>query len=185
ARSAHPPRPHPRNERRQLSPQTEQATPAPDVTPASGQLATVLTAGKVRCSPCSRYCAWLRSSHPLRCAPWLGGCRSGRESRFIDRTGKLSLDVTELTGAPPSISACDVFFLRPPMQFLSGVDRVPRITSQPRQFAVSSAFRVGGLVSCHSRPARAAVACQAVATQALHNRRCRRRALLPDQLRRN
>src|SRR5262249_17870539 len=101
ARSAHPPRPHPRNERRQLSPQTEQATTAADVTPASGQLATVLTAGKVRCSPCSRYCAWLCSSHPLRCAPWLGGCRSGRESRLIDRTGKLSLDVTALNRATP------------------------------------------------------------------------------------
>src|SRR5215471_7307905 len=33
ARSAHPPRPHPRNEWRQLSPQTEQATPAADVNP--------------------------------------------------------------------------------------------------------------------------------------------------------
>jgi Mu transposase-like protein len=33
ARSADPPRPHPRNERRQLSPQAEQATPASDVKP--------------------------------------------------------------------------------------------------------------------------------------------------------
>ena len=41
------------------------------------------------------------------------GSRSGRESRLIDRTGKLSLDVTELNH--PSISACDVFLLRPPM----------------------------------------------------------------------
>src|SRR6266436_2708444 len=23
-------------------------------------------------TPCSRCCAWLRSSHPLRCAPWPG-----------------------------------------------------------------------------------------------------------------
>src|SRR5262249_45161568 len=127
ARSAHPPRPNPRNERRQLSPQTEQATPAPDVNPAGDQLATVLTAGKVRGSPCSGYCAWLCSSHPLRCAPWLGRCRSGRESRLIDRTGKLSLDVTELNRATPPISACDVFLLRPPMQFLSGVDTVRSI----------------------------------------------------------
>src|SRR6516225_1423893 len=84
-----------------LSAQTEQATPAPDINPAGGQLATVLTAGKVRCSPCSRCCAWLCSSHPLRCAPWLGRCRSGRESWLIDRTGKLSLDVTELNRATP------------------------------------------------------------------------------------
>ena len=40
--------------------------------PAGDQSATVLAAGKVRCSPCSRCCAWLRSSHPLRCAPWTG-----------------------------------------------------------------------------------------------------------------
>src|SRR5438128_10269427 len=33
ARSADTPRPHPRNERRQLPAQTEQATPAPDVKP--------------------------------------------------------------------------------------------------------------------------------------------------------
>ena len=33
ARPTDPPRPHPRNERRQLSPQTEQATPASDVKP--------------------------------------------------------------------------------------------------------------------------------------------------------
>jgi len=33
ARPVDPPRPYPRNERRQLSPQTEQATPAPDVKP--------------------------------------------------------------------------------------------------------------------------------------------------------
>src|ERR1700757_2915628 len=103
-------------------PQTEQATPAADVTPASAQLATVLTAGKVRCSPCSRCCAWLCSSHPLRCAPWLGGCRSGRESRFIDRTGKLSLDVTDLTSASPPPRPVILFSSGPPMQFLSGVD---------------------------------------------------------------
>src|SRR5216684_9317749 len=45
--------------------------------PAGGQPATVLTTGKVRCSPCSRCCAWLRSSHPLRCAPWPGRCQVG------------------------------------------------------------------------------------------------------------
>jgi len=26
--------------------------------------------------------------NPLRCAPWLGSARSGRESRLADRTGK-------------------------------------------------------------------------------------------------
>jgi hypothetical protein len=41
------------------------------------------------------------------------------------------------------------------------------------------------LVSCRSRPAGAAVGCQAFATPALHNRCCRRRALLPDQRRIN
>src|SRR4029077_17016307 len=51
--------------------------------PAGGQPATVLTPGKVRCSPCSRCCAWLCSSHPLRCAPWQGDARSGRESRLL------------------------------------------------------------------------------------------------------
>ena len=59
--------------------------------PTGAQHATVLTAGKVRCSPCSRCCAWLRSSHPLRCAPSPAVARSGRESRLIDRTGKLRL----------------------------------------------------------------------------------------------
>ena len=33
----------------------------------------------------------LRSSHPLRCAPRRGIARSGRESRFADRTRKLDL----------------------------------------------------------------------------------------------
>ena len=50
---------------------------------ACGQLATVLTAGKVRCSPCSRYCAWLCSSHPLRCAPWDAG-RDGKAGSLIE-----------------------------------------------------------------------------------------------------
>ena len=26
--------------------------------------------------------------NPLRCAPWIGRARSGRESRLVDRTGK-------------------------------------------------------------------------------------------------
>ena len=37
----------------------------------------------------ARGCGWLRSSHPLRCAPRPGVSRSGRESRLADRTGKL------------------------------------------------------------------------------------------------
>jgi hypothetical protein len=56
----------------------------------------VLTAGKVRCSPsspCSLRCAWLRVT-PLLPSPSVArrGCgypRSGRESRRLDRTGKL------------------------------------------------------------------------------------------------
>ena len=80
-----PPRPYPRNERRQLSPQTKQATPAPDLKPGWHPPATVLTAGKVRCSPCSRCCAWLRSSHPLRCAPWPGDAgRDGKAGSLIE-----------------------------------------------------------------------------------------------------
>ena len=77
ARPADPPCPHPRDERRQLSPQTEQAPPASDLKPTGAQHATLLTAGKVRCSPCSRCCAWLRSSHPLRCAPYAGSRQVG------------------------------------------------------------------------------------------------------------
>ena len=61
--------------------------------------ATGLTAAKVRCSPCSRLCAWFRSSH-LRCAPWRNIAGSGRKSRREDRTGKWFLaSQTEKNGA--------------------------------------------------------------------------------------
>src|SRR5215475_1043041 len=66
ARSADTPRPHPRIERRQLSPQTEQAAPAADISPTASQLAT-----------CS-----------LRAAAI--GPQVKTESRLINRTGKLS-----------------------------------------------------------------------------------------------
>src|SRR5262249_61588315 len=57
-----------------------------------------------------------------------GDARSGRESRLTDRTGKLGLAATDL-GGPYLDLTLDVFFLRPPMQFLSGVDNLPLITS--------------------------------------------------------
>ena len=65
--------------------------------PTGDECATVLTAEKVRCSPsspCSRAtgraargCGWLRSSHLLRCAPWLGRCQvgTGKQARRSNR----------------------------------------------------------------------------------------------------
>src|SRR4051812_38381892 len=129
---AHPPRPHPRIERRELPAQAEQATPAPDINPTGGQPATGLAAGKVRCSPCSRCCAWLRSSHPLRCAPWPGRCQVGTGKQALRSTRKADFKVTLLEPAPPHrrppIHARDAILLRPPMHLRSGVDS-PRYTN--------------------------------------------------------
>ena len=75
--------------------------------------------------------AVLRSSHPLRCAPWLGGMPVGTGSRFIDRTGKLSLDVTDLNRASPPPQPVMHFYSGLPKQFLSGVDTHLRPRSTP------------------------------------------------------
>src|SRR5262249_1321007 len=83
----------------------------------SAQPATVLAARKVRCSPCSPGsspgCAWLRASHPLRCAPRPPVPGAGRESGFTNRTGKLR------SGRR---SAVMQFYAGPLMHLLSGVD---------------------------------------------------------------
>jgi hypothetical protein len=84
ARSAHPPRPHPRNEQRQLSPQTGQATPAPDVNPAGGSACHGAHCGE---GPVLAMLALLRVA-PLLPSPTLRAvpaveARSGRESRLI------------------------------------------------------------------------------------------------------
>jgi len=61
----------------------------------------VLTTEKVRCSPASpcsrateraaRGSGWLCSSHPLRCAPWLGRCQvgTGKQVRRSNRKAGL------------------------------------------------------------------------------------------------
>jgi hypothetical protein len=69
----------------------------------------VVTAGKVRCSPsspCSRRRCALRvaagsSAPPIPCVARRGhgGARSGRESRFIDRTRKLDLGSSDRRGS--------------------------------------------------------------------------------------
>jgi len=48
----------------------------------------------MRCA--ARGYGWLRASHLLRCAAWLGVARSGRESRLANRTGKLDLGARRL-----------------------------------------------------------------------------------------
>src|SRR5215472_15843043 len=58
-----------------------------------------------------------------------GDARSGRESRLIDRTGKLSLDVTDLNRASPPPQTVMHFYSGPPKQFLSGVDNDPLISA--------------------------------------------------------
>src|SRR3954451_20737825 len=117
APAADTPRPHPRDERRQVSPQTEKGESAADINPTSGQPATVLAAGKVRCSPCSRCCAWLRSSHPLRCAPCPGRCQVGTGKQALRSNRKAEFKVTLLEPAPPHrrppIHARDAILLRP------------------------------------------------------------------------
>ena len=68
---------------------------------ACGECATVLTAEKVRCSPsspCSRnkvrcaWLGWLRASHLLRCAPWLGRCQVGTGKQVRQSNRKAGLE---------------------------------------------------------------------------------------------
>ena len=85
-------------------------------------------------------CAWLRSSHPLRCAPWPRNARSGRESRLTRSNRKAEFMVTPLdcsNAAHPSVMH---FYSGPPMHFLSGVDTVPcgKVISYPFGIAARS-----------------------------------------------
>src|SRR5271163_1775367 len=117
ARSTDPPRPHPGNERRQLSPQTEQTTSAPDV---KTRLALSLPRCSLRGRSGARHArgAARGSAPPIPYAARrsLGDNRSGRESRPTDRTGKLSL-AARRTAAPVMH-----FYSGAPMHLLSGVD---------------------------------------------------------------
>ena len=60
----------------------------------------------VRHGRTARGSGWLRSSHLLRCAPWLGPIRSGRESRLADRTGKQALWWGRLCESETVFPAC-------------------------------------------------------------------------------
>ena len=107
ARPADPPRPHPRNERRELSSQAEQATTASDVTRPAVSLPRCSLRGRSGARHARDAARGSAPPNPLRCAPRPTVPRSGRESRLNQSNWKAEFAVVLL--AP----ARDAFLLRP------------------------------------------------------------------------